>query len=190
MGSTKQLLDLGGMPVIRHVCDAALRSFVDDIVVVLGHDGDAVGAAISKTDRRLRTMQNDRHGEGQSTSFVAGLRAMRDEAAAAVVLLGDQPEVRTEAIDAVIARWRAGGELVVQAAYRGRASHPMLFDRSTWSDLERATGDEGARGVIAGHPGWRTLVEVGGDPPRDIDTAEDFDRIRASFRPGGGRAAH
>ncbi len=190
MGRTKQLLDLGGLPVIRHVCDAALRASVDDVVVVLGHDAEAVLAALPEADPRLRTVRNDRYREGQSTSFVAGIRAMPPKAAAALVLLGDQPEIRTEAIDAVVRRWRSAGGRVVQAAYRGSAAHPMLFDRSAWPELERATGDEGGRGVIADHPGWRTMVEVGGRPPRDIDTAEDYERIRTGFGGGAGGPAH
>ena len=65
---------------------------------------------------------------------------MRPQADAALVLLGDQPEIRVEAIDAVLARWRSDGGDIVQAAYGGSAAHPMLFDRSIWPELEAATG--------------------------------------------------
>jgi molybdenum cofactor cytidylyltransferase len=190
LGRPKQLLELGGMPVIRLVSEAALRAALDDVVVVLGHDAEAVRAALADAGPRVRTVLNDRYREGQSTSLVAGIRAMRQEAEAALVLLGDQPEVRVDAIDTVLARWRTDGGDIVQAAYGGTAAHPMLFDRSMWPELEGATGDEGARGIIARHRDRRILVEVGGRPPRDIDTAEDYERIKASFRSGTGRPAH
>jgi molybdenum cofactor cytidylyltransferase len=166
--------------VIRHVCDAAMDSPVDEVVVVLGHAADEVGAVLSPGDR-LRLIRNDDYTQGQSTSLVAGIQAMDARARAAVVLLGDQPEVRSEAIAAVVRTWREEGGRVVQASYTGRAAHPTLFDRSVWADLERTIGDEGARGVLARHPAWRSLVEVGGRPPHDIDTEEDYQRVRASF---------
>jgi len=172
------------------VCETALRASLDDVVVVLGHEADAVRAALPDGDPRLRSIRNDRYREGQSTSLLAGLHAMREEAGAALVLLGDQPEIRIEAIDAVLGRWRATGGRIVQAAYGGTAAHPILFGRPTWPELERATGDEGARMVIAGHPSWLTLVEVGGRPPQDIDTAEDYERVRSRFGQGPGESAH
>jgi CTP:molybdopterin cytidylyltransferase MocA len=47
-----------------------------------------------------------------------------------------------------------------------------------WSEVERAKGDQGARDILQGHPEWRSLVEVAGTPPDDIDTEEDYERIR------------
>ena len=60
---------------------------------------------------------------------------------------------------------------------RGKCSRPILkwwSDRSVWAELEAAAGDEGARGVLARHPRWRSVVEVGGTPPADIDTEEGY----------------
>jgi molybdenum cofactor cytidylyltransferase len=82
---------------------------------------------------------------------------------------------------AVIEAWRTGSAPAVQATYQGLPGHPVLFDRSLWGELERARGDEGARGILATHPEWLNLVEVGGSPPPDIDTEEDYERVRALF---------
>jgi molybdenum cofactor cytidylyltransferase len=123
-------------------------------------------------------------GEGQSTSLRAGLRAAGTEAQAAVVLLGDQPGIRPQAIASVVEAWRGGRALVVQASYGGRAAHPTLFDRAVWPDLEQAAGDEGARSILAGHPEWRSTVEVGGTPPHDIDTEADYARVKDAFERG------
>jgi CTP:molybdopterin cytidylyltransferase MocA len=57
----------------------------------------------------------------------------------------------------------------------------MLFDRTVWPELDATTGDEGARSAIDRHPQWSRLVEVEGPPPRDIDTEEDYERVRADF---------
>src|SRR5206468_12687796 len=130
---------------------------------------------------RTESVINPDYGEGQSTSLRVGVGAAGPGSRAVVVLLGDQPGVGPDAIDAVVAAWRAGAGPVVQASYGGRPAHPTLFDRSVWPELETLSGDEGARSLLDRHPEWRTSVEVGGDPPEDIDTADDYERVRAAF---------
>jgi CTP:molybdopterin cytidylyltransferase MocA len=130
---------------------------------------------------RSRYVLNEDYAAGQATSLRAGLRSAHPESAAAVILLGDQPGVREGAVRAVVQAWLEGVGPVVQASYGGRGGHPTLVGRSIWPALASATGDEGARGLLGEHPEWRRLVEVGGDPPEDIDTQEDYERLRASF---------
>jgi molybdenum cofactor cytidylyltransferase len=174
------LLDLGGKPVLQHVLEALHASPVDEIVVVLGHRAHDIAAAVPAKGR-ARFATNPDYAAGQSTSLRTGLRAASRRSDAAVILLGDQPEVRPESIAAVVEAWARGKGPVVQAAYEGTTGHPVLFDRSLWVELEGAEGDEGARGILARHPDWLALVEVGGPPPGDIDTEHDYERLRAQF---------
>jgi molybdenum cofactor cytidylyltransferase len=180
LGRPKQLLDLAGKPVLQHVVEALQQAGVDEIVVVLGHRADDVAAAVPPAGR-VRFAINPDHAAGQSTSFRLGLRAASDRSHAALILLADQPGIRTDAIMAVIEAWRNGLADAVQATYQGVPGHPILFDRSLWAELEGAEGDEGARAILAAHPQWRSVVEVGGSPPPDIDTEADYARVRAEF---------
>jgi molybdenum cofactor cytidylyltransferase len=183
LGRPKQTLDLAGKPVLQHVVDAAAASMVDRIVVVVGHAAADV-LAVLRLPPNAEVAINREHQQGQSTSLRAGLRSASRSARAVVVLLGDQPGIRSEAVDAVVAAWRAGGGPVVQASYQGQPAHPMLFDRSTWPELEQARGDEGARALLASNPAWCQTVEMGDLPPEDIDTQEDYARAREAFRGG------
>ena len=179
LGRPKQLLDLGGKPVLQHVVDAALAGGLDEVVVVVGHAAAAVEAALLHQEQ-VRFVHNPGFGEGQSTSLRAGLRAAAPDAEAAVILLGDQPQIRPDAIRAVAEAWRQGAGPVIQACYRGLDAHPTLFDRSLWPELERLTGDEGARSLLATLP-TKSRVDVGGLPPADIDTSDDYERAREAF---------
>jgi CTP:molybdopterin cytidylyltransferase MocA len=183
LGRPKQLLDLGGTPVLRHVVNAALASPLDEVVVVLGHLAGEIAVAVPATDR-VRTVVNARYSLGQSTSLAAGLAAAATGSEAAVVMLGDQPAIRPDAVAAVVGAFVAGGGPVVQASYGGRHAHPTLFAREVWAELVRELeGDQGARDVLERHPEWRSPIEVGGDPPLDIDTERDYERVRAGFDP-------
>jgi molybdenum cofactor cytidylyltransferase len=180
LGRPKQLLALAGKPVLQHVVETLQSAGVDEIIVVLGHRADEIQSAIPTTGR-TRVAINDRYSAGQSTSFRAGLRAASDRSEAALILLGDQPGVQVNAVTKVIDVWREGTAVAVQARYEGVPGHPVLFDRSLWPQLEQAEGDEGARSMLANHPEWRMLVEMGGSPPLDIDTEDDYARVRATF---------
>jgi molybdenum cofactor cytidylyltransferase len=180
LGRPKQLLELAGKPVLQHVLDVAEASLLDEMVVVLGHNAAEVEGAV-RLSHRARVTHNPDYAEGQSTSFHAGLRATGPDADAAVVLLGDQPGLRTEVIDSVIEAYRGGAGPVVQASYSGQPAHPTLFARSVWPQLEAVRGDRGARAVLEAHPEWRTLVDVGGEPPDDIDTEQDYARVRQAM---------
>jgi len=166
--------------MLQHVVDAAQAAMLDEIVVVLGRAAKEIAATV-RILGRARIAFNPDYESGQSASLRTGLRAADMDSGAAVLLLGDEPTVRTSVISAVVEAWRAGEGPVVQAAYKGRPAHPTLFDRSTWRELEEAQGDQGARGILSGHGEWRTLIEVGGEPPDDVDTQEDFDRLKAIF---------
>ncbi|TMK82972.1 MAG: nucleotidyltransferase family protein [Actinobacteria bacterium] len=150
------------------------------MLVVVGHRATEIGAAV-RLPPRARFVHNPYYAEGQSTSLRAGLRAADPASGAAVVLLGDQPGVLPAAIAAVVQAWRSGEGPAAQASYGGRPGHPTLFDRSLWLDLERSTGDEGARSLLAVHPEWLRPVAAGDRPPDDIDTEEDYARVRAAF---------
>ena len=101
MGSPKLLLPLAGKPIVQHVIDTALGAAVGEVVVVLGHDPEAVRGAV-RPDERLRFAVNERSTEGQSTSLRTGLDAVGPDAEAAVILLADQPSVSSAALDAVL----------------------------------------------------------------------------------------
>jgi len=91
-GSPKQRL------LLEPVLERVRRSSVDDLVVVLGaHALETSGRAVQCRDWR----------RGPGVSLRCGLAALPPEAKAAVVVLGDGPDLAPEAIDRVIERWRA-----------------------------------------------------------------------------------
>ncbi len=185
LGRPKQLLSLGGRPVLAHTLDNAARSGLDGIVVVLGHEADAIRAAIDFAAAGARVVLNERYREGQSTSLRAGLDALPSEAGAAIFLLGDQPLIGPAILDAILAAYRRTGRPIVMPAYDGRRGNPALFARPLWPELARVVGDQGARGVLRAHADDVLEVPVAGSHyTADLDTVEDYERLRARFEQG------
>jgi nicotine blue oxidoreductase len=155
-GSPKQRILLE--PVLARV----RQSSVVDVVVVLGaHD-------VETSARPVRCAEWER---GPGASLRCGLAALPPETEAAVVVLGDGPDLAPEAIDRVITAWRSTDAELVAATYGGVRLHPLLIARASWS----AVPDEGLRA--------RDAVLVPCDdlsPPGDVDFA---DEIPENMRP-------
>lgn len=178
LGRPKQLLVYRGRPLVQHAVDAALDAGLDEVVVVLGHEADAVHDALELPSRG-RVVVNPDYAEGQSTSLRTGLDDLGGDARAAVVLLGDQPGVGADEVRAVVERYEGTGGPVVRARWEGRPGHPVLFDRSVWDALTEVTGDVGARDLLREHPDWVVPLDFGRPPPPDVDTEADYERLRS-----------
>ncbi len=181
MGRLKQTLTLGGRPVLAHIVDAALASSVDEVVVVLGYEAGAVRAALGDTADMARVVVNPDYARGQATSLIAGLDAIDRRAVAAVVLLGDQPGVTSEDIDAVVKAYLAGAASAVRAAYEsGEVGHPTVIGRALWDEIRAERGDVGAREVLRRHAESVATVALGKPAPLDLDTPADYDAAVAA----------
>jgi len=187
MGGAKQLLPLDGRALILHVVEHVLASTADEVVVVLGHEAAAVRSVLvdcgaSVPGDPLRSVFNPDYASGLASSLRAGLAAVDARADAAVVLLGDQPDVMAADIDAVVGAYRAAGGVAIRALYTGTRpatpGHPVLLDRCLWGEVCAVEGDLGAREVLSRHRAEVRSIEIPKAAPGDIDTAEDLRRTR------------
>ena len=174
LGRPKQLLELDGRPLLQHALDAASAASPAQIVLVLGHLADEIRAAIDLPAGATVRVNSD-YATGQASSLRTGVDALREEIGRAVIVLGDQPRVTGDAIRAVAL---APGP-IARATYGGVPGHPVAFDRELWPELAAVDGDRGARDLLVRHAGQVTPVELGGEPPSDVDTDDDYRRVRS-----------
>jgi molybdenum cofactor cytidylyltransferase len=172
-GGTKQLADAGGIPLVLHAVDALRDGGVDEILVVTGHDADAVEAVLP-TD--VTPVRNPDHRAGQATSLAAALHATADDSEAAVILLADQPGVTADDVAALIGGFRATRAQIVRVRYADGPG-PALLSREIYGEAGHLHGDTGARVLIASHPGWVHEVPIDRPAPVDIDTREDLQHL-------------
>jgi CTP:molybdopterin cytidylyltransferase MocA len=176
MGRPKQLADLGGRPLLAHALAAMEDAPVDRVVVALGANAERVLDRVALG--RAEPLVVEGWAAGMGHVLAGTLAGAGGDWGAVVVVLGDQPLVSGAAVARVVAAWRAGAGPVVSAAYDGRPGHPKLFDRRLLPRLLALTGDAGARELVAGHPEWVRLVEVGDlGSDADVDVEADLERV-------------
>jgi CTP:molybdopterin cytidylyltransferase MocA len=183
MGRPKQLALLAGKPLLEHVLAAldSPESLVDEVVVALGAGADEVKARVALHGATPLLVEGWRGGMGEVLG--GALEALGDRHGAVVVCLGDQPLVTGAVVGRLVAAWRGGAGPVVSAGYHGRPGNPKLFDRRLFPELRRLRGDEGARGLLAAHPEWVHLVEVGTlGSDADVDDEAALARLEAMLQ--------
>jgi molybdenum cofactor cytidylyltransferase len=171
-GDTKQLAVVEGKPLAQHAIDALADAGVDELIVVTGHDADAVEAAIA-LPAQGRFVRNPAYRDGQATSLAAALHEVDDGSEASVVLMADQPGVSAAVVDALIGGFRRTRKQIVRAAFRDGPG-PALLSREIYAEAGHLHGDVGARVLMASHPEWVEEVSIDADVPQDIDTRSDL----------------
>lgn len=170
----KLLMPIDGKPMVTHAVDAAMASRAEPVIVVTGHDAEAVTAALGDIDAQV--VHASDHAEGMSRSLVCGLDAVPEKASAVVVCLGDMPRVRADHLNRLI-QAHAPGAICV-ASFDSRRGNPVLLDRAYFGEIRHITGDKGARDLIRRHEANVREVTMDDDAPLlDIDEQSDFEQL-------------
>lgn len=201
-GSPKQLLPFGDTTLLGQVARNANASKLDEVVVVLGRASEELRDSVDFG--RAKVVENTAYGAGCASSLLAGMDAAGEECEAIVLLLGDQPGVRTEFVDRAIAEWRrerpwasvasyidarkpeTRGETIPDSrrAERAKLGHPFIFDRGAFGDLRSLHGDKAVWKLIEAYPERISRIEIEAELPPDVDTPEDYEVALAHWRRG------
>lgn len=175
-GPPKQLLPYRGTTMLGWVVDQTQRATsLDEVVVVLGRAADEVREQVDFG--AVRVVENPVFGEGCSSSYSAGIRAINPGSSAIMIILGDRPGVTPGIINQLADKWREHEAPIALCSYQGQKGHPMIFAQSMFPELVDLHGDKAAWKLVdANEP---TVQEVRFDLPYpdDINTPEDFARL-------------
>jgi CTP:molybdopterin cytidylyltransferase MocA len=175
LGRPKQLVDAGGVPMIRRVVRTCVDAALGPVAVVVGAHADGVDAALG--DMRVTRIANPGWSEGIGASIRAAVRwAETTGASGLAIVLGDQPLVGVEHLAALRDAWLDGAARVASRYGDGAGvlGAPAVFDRSRFAELAALDGDHGAGRLL------RTGDVVAIDWPDgavDVDTEADADAL-------------
>lgn len=178
MGAVNKLLaPVGGKPMVRHVLDAIAGSKAGPVIVVTGHQGAEVRAALA--DASPAFVENPDYADGISTSLNAGLQAVPEDCEAVVVCLGDMPRVGSALIDRLISAYNpVEGRAICVPTRDGKRGNPVLFDRQFFAEVREIAGDVGAKHLIGRHEDLVAEVAVDDEAIfMDIDTPEALEKL-------------
>jgi molybdenum cofactor cytidylyltransferase len=175
MGFPKMLLQFNGMSMLENVIKNVTASGVDNTLVVLGAEREALTDLVSKTS--VEYCFNDNYKEGMLSSVKCGFRNLTSDPEAVLVFQGDQPFISPGIINRIIEGYRSSGKGIVIPVYKGKRGHPLLIDRKYQNEIELLDDREGLRSLS--HKFHDDVLEIETDDPgilRDFDTYEEYEK--------------
>ncbi|EGF92608.1 mobA-like protein [Asticcacaulis biprosthecium C19] len=161
----KLIAQVAGRPMVAHVFDTVRTVEACQRVVVTQPGSEVIGLA-----EGFEVVINPDPEAGMGLSIALGVAALRPDIEAVFVVLGDMPFVEASTFGVL-----AGGEAdIVVPVYGGQQGHPVLFGRACFEELNRLSGQAGARRLI--ESGRYRVVEfelAGTGGLVDLDTKED-----------------
>ena len=179
MGPANKLLqDIDGRPMVARVVDAALASTARPVVVVTGHQAEAVQAALAGRD--VTFVHNPDYATGLASSLRHGLSALPADCDGALVALGDMPRLTAGHLEQLISAFSpVEGRAIIVPTWGGKRGNPVLWAARFFPEMKAVAGDVGARHLIGEHADLVREVESPDDAVLlDVDTPDILARLR------------
>jgi molybdenum cofactor cytidylyltransferase len=181
MGRPKALLPIGpsGNTFLTQILSALRDGGIQHTVVVLGGHADAIRASLRIDDRFVKVLENKDFEQGQLSSLLVGIAGAEDlgpDVEAVMMTLVDLPLVSAATVRAVLDAYRRSPTApIVRPRRDGRHGHPVVFNRSLFSELRGADPSKGARPIVQAHAAEEQHVDIADEGAfTDIDTPEDY----------------
>ena len=173
-GSTKQLAEIDGVALVARAEKTAMSVFGSNVVLVVGHDWQAVSNVCDFQQGFF--VVNDDYREGIGTSIATAMRSIAHTATAIVVLLADQPLITADHLRALCSSWSGAKDEIVATAYSGTLGVPALFANDCFAELANLSGDAGAQRLLNDRRFIVKRIEFE-QAAVDIDNPEDLSRL-------------
>jgi molybdenum cofactor cytidylyltransferase len=171
LGEPKQLLPYGSGTLLDHTLATARASRFDQLIVALGGSSEEVRRRVDLSGADV--VENPDFGEGCSSSIAAGLSAIDPRSELMVLMLGDQPGVTPDVVQALIAGTDRD-TILAACRYDDRRGHPLAFGRAVFGDLQELQGDKAVWKLMDRRADQVVDVRVPGPVPPDVNTREDY----------------
>ena len=177
--------DPAGKPMVARTVDNILSSGARPVIVVTGHHQAEIEAALA--GRPVIFVHAAAYAQGLSASLKAGIAAVPEGCAGAIVCLGDMPLVTGRIIARIMAAHDPDeGRAIVVPVHGGQAGNPILWSAALFPEILALSGDAGAKVLLKRHMEQVAEVDVGDDAVlRDFDTIESLATLPPRLRPTG-----
>jgi molybdenum cofactor cytidylyltransferase len=173
-GSPKQLVRVYGHALLQRAVANAVEVAGRAVTVVLGAHAAELAPLLHHSNASV--IVNREWQEGIASSIRAAVARLPGSCEGVLLTLADQPAVRVEDLQRLIAAWHGDPRCIAAARYDATTGVPAIFPRADFSDLAALRGDRGARDLIRRYAD-RTIAVPIANASIDIDTPEDLLRL-------------
>ena len=170
----KMLLPFNGKTILGHILDEIKAIEPEAICLVTGRYHQEIVAANLTNNSHIFYHANWQ--AGMAGSIVAGIQHLIQKNCpieAVLIVVSDQPFINRTLLANMKQEKIQGSKGIVAAEYGGIAGTPAIFDVQFFTELQKLTGDMGAKSILHKYPATVSTIPfpLGAI---DIDTPEDY----------------
>ncbi|QQX91559.1 nucleotidyltransferase family protein [Gluconobacter sphaericus] len=171
LGRPKQILNIGGVPLVRHVAQLLLATRPEHLVVVTGGAEATIKPTLAGLDVVL--VQNEDWQTGMASSLRCGYQALTGSSLPLLITGTDQPRLTEQHLHSLLEQ-DAGGKDVIMSYGEDGQGIPVLLSPTTQQHIQDLQGDTGLRQL------WKNtqtapICVCAPELGFDIDTPEQLD---------------
>jgi molybdenum cofactor cytidylyltransferase len=170
-GSPKQLVRVGGRPLLHTAVTRAAEVTGNALIVVLGAGAAELAPLLKHSPGSV--VVNHEWREGLASSIRAGVARLPAACAGVMLVLADQAAVSADDLRRLAGSWRKQPQYIAAAMYAGTCGAPAIFPRSAFRELGELRGDAGARMLLRRNADRMVRVPMP-SAALDVDTPEDL----------------
>lgn len=174
--TTKYLTLVHGVAMLQRVVDETSDWPVDEVVVVLGSDGETIVESISFGDATV--LIDPEWGEGGASPLRAALDMISRTGDSSVVVLarGDQPGIDAQLVGDLVEKAADSHADAVVPKFRYATSWPVVLSPALWTHFLGLEDSVDVHSVIKTHAASVEEVWVDRIAPPILDTVDDLTR--------------
>tara|TARA_Y100000996_G_scaffold394503_1_gene358914 strand:+ start:381 stop:962 length:582 start_codon:yes stop_codon:yes gene_type:complete len=173
-GENKLIKKFKNKPLINHVLSSLVKSKVNKIIIVLGHENQQLRKII-KNNKKNIFVTNKKFKSGISTSIRSGLRKISKKDKGFIIVQSDMPFIKSSDINKIYNSIKKGQSLVHVLQFRSKAGNPIGFDISLINKFKKIKGDVGAKFIVKRLRKKTNFIKVSSNKIfKDFDLKKDF----------------
>ena len=176
-GSPKQLVRIGGSPVLHQMISNAAFVAGRSVTVIIGAHAREIAPALRQSAASV--VVNRDWPEGLASSIRVAVESAPPRCDGLLLLLADQVAVTADDLKHLYAAWKRHPILVAAALYDGAPGLPAIFPRWTYPGLMELRGDRDPRQVIRRNIDQLVRIPMA-NASINLDTPEDLLSIEQS----------
>ena len=171
-GQNKLLKKYKKKYLINHILNSLVKSKVNKIIVVLGHENRKV-KKISLKSKKITFVFNSQYLKGISTSIKSGLKKISKKNIGFLIAHADMPLVSKTILNSLCLSLKSKNKEIFVPIYKKKVGNPLAFKYSMIKSLKKIKGDRGAKKLIKSNKLKVQLVKM-----KSKSILIDFDQLK------------
>jgi len=160
--------------LINHILKSLIRSKVNKIIVVLGHENRKI-KKIALKSKTITFVINSQYLKGISTSIKCGLKKISKKNIGFLITHADMPLVSKTILNTLCSALKSKNKEIFVPVYKKKVGNPLAFKYSMIKSFRKIKGDRGAKKLIRLNKSKVQMIKVNSKSILiDFDQLKDF----------------